>query len=551
MKDAFRETRARLSADPALGTGNVLSTLVAGGIGLDRPALTFDVEVDGHPAWQPLTLRQLDRCVAARAAWLHDRGIGRHDPVAVYSRSAPDHVLTFLALARLGAIAALVNGNIDGPLAAAYLRRLRVVGVVTDAVCGEQLAGHELGAAKRLGQAAACGAGDPAQAPPPYRHHPDDPVSITHSSGTTGVPKGVVHSHRTLFVSNRHRLMLPPAQGVERTLSALPAAHAATVIAVNLALGNGAELLALSRQDGQTVLRAIERWRPSGVFGFATTWADLARADLSGRDLGSVRLWWNTGDCAHESHIRRLVSVGQHDAVTKGGRVRRRGSLFIDGLGTTEIGQSPFYIIHRPDTDRYDRCIGRPHPHVKVAVLGHDGEELPPGQVGHLGVRAESLMLGYWNDSLATCRTYLRGWYLPGDQVYRDEDGYFHHLDRTTDAVSFGDGTYLYTSAAEERVLARCPDVADCTVVAVNADGRVVTDVLLALMPGADGDADRRAQVLAALDDRIGATLREVTVTSGEEIPIGPTGKVRKHLLRERHGQAETARTAAGTLEMS
>lgn len=545
MKDSFSEVRTRLSADPGLGTGNVLSTLVAEGADLDRPALTFDVEVDGHPAWQPLTLRQLDRRVAARAAWFHSQGIGLHDPVAVYSRSAPDHVLTFLALARLGAIAALINGNVAGPLAATYIRRLRVVGVLTDAGCAGQLAGCDLGGARPLGLAAACGAGDPAQASAPYQHHRDDPVCITHSSGTTGVPKGVVHSHRTLFVSNRHRLMLPPARGVERTLSALPAAHAATVITVNLALCNGAELLMLSRQDGACVLGAIERWRPSAVFGFATTWAELARTDLSGRDLRSVRLWWNTGDCAHEPHVRHLVTFGQHETVAKGGRTLRQGSLFIDGLGNTEIGQSPFHITHHPESNRYNRCIGRPHPHVKVAVLGDDGEELPPGQVGHLGVRAESLMLGYWNDSLATCRTYLRGWYLPGDQVYRDEDGYFYHLDRTTDAVSLSDGSRLYTSATEERVLACCPDVADCTVVAVNAGGTVVTDVQLTLMPGAAEGTDWRERVLAVLDDRIAATVRDVTVSSGQEIPTGPTGKVLKVALRERFAQAGRMADAA------
>ncbi len=544
--DTFKMTRAVLAGCPELGTGNVLSTLIASGVALDRPTLTFDSGVDGHAPWQPLTLGQLDRCVAARAAWLSDRDIGPRDLVAIYSRSAADQVLLFLALARLGAIAALINGNIGGEVAAAYIQRLRAAGVLTDAAGGEQLAGRDLSGARLLGRAAECGAGDPASAPAVYRHHPDDPVSITHSSGTTGVPKGVLHSHRTLFVSNRHRLKLPPARGVERTLSALPAAHAATIITVNLALCNGAELLALSGQDGESVAEAIDRWRPSAVFGFAITWTDFARIDLSRRDLSSVRLWWNTGDCAHEAHIRRLISFGHHDVMTSDGLVQRKGSLFIDGLGNTEIGQSPFFITHHPDSDRYDRCIGRPHSHLQVAVLGPGGEELPPGEAGHLGVRAESLMPGYWNDSLATYQTYLRGWYLPGDQVYRDEDGYFYHLDRTTDAVDLGNGARLYTAMTEERILARCHDVADCTVVAVRAGGRVVTDLLLELMPEADDSAGLRADVLAALDDRAAATVRHVIVTSGGKIPTGPTGKVRKLALRELHRQPERDAVAPG-----
>jgi acyl-coenzyme A synthetase/AMP-(fatty) acid ligase len=541
-----KNLRAELVTDPALGAGNVLGTLVARGLASDQPTLTFDTVIDGHPAWQPFSLAQLDRCVAARAAWLHARGVGPQDPVAVYSPVAADQVLSFLALARLGAIAALVNANIEDQTAAAYIRRLRAVGVLTDPARYKRLAEYDLDT-ELLGEATEAGEGDPAAAPAAYRHHPGDPISITHSSGTTGVPKGVVHSNRTLFVTNRHRLTLPRAQGAERMLSALPAAHAATIIAINLALCNGAELLSLSNQSGAAVLDAIERWRPSGVFGFATTWSDLARADLPARELDSIRLWWNTGDCAHEPHIRRLVAVGQHDVATSTGVVRRPGSMFIDGLGTSEIGGSQFFITHRPGTDRYGRCIGRPHTFAEVAVLGPDGEELPPGVIGHLGVRSKSLMLGYWNDSLATCRSYLRGWYLPGDQVCRDEDGYFYHFDRTSDAVDLGDGARLYTSMTEEQILANCPDVADCTVVAVSDDGRVVTDVLLQLLPDADPDADHTSRVLGALDDRIAATVRRVVIVPEEEVPTGPTGKVRKLVLRERHIRDGADRAEAKT----
>ncbi len=82
--------QARLAADPDLGAGNVLPKLREHGVGPDEPAVTFDVEVDGHPAWIPLTLGQLEQRVAARAAWLHERGIGRRDPVAVYVTSSAD-----------------------------------------------------------------------------------------------------------------------------------------------------------------------------------------------------------------------------------------------------------------------------------------------------------------------------------------------------------------------------------------------------------------------------------------------------------------------------
>ena len=65
--------------------------------------------------------------------------------------------------------------------------------------------------------------------------------------------------------------------------------------------------------------------------------------------------------------------------------------------------------------------------------------------------------------------------------MYRDEDGYFYHVDRASDAVDLGDGNWLYTALSEERILTRCPDVRDCTVLAARGDdGRLVTEVLLA-----------------------------------------------------------------------
>jgi acyl-coenzyme A synthetase/AMP-(fatty) acid ligase len=521
-----RALRGRLAADPELGAGNVLTTL-AGGLGRpDRPTLAFDTEVDGVPAGTPLTLAELDRAVRARAAWLHRRGIGWRDPVAVYGSTAADHVLAFLALTRLGAIPALVNGNLDGATAATYVGRLGAVAV---------LAGGEH--ALRLGAGELMGTADPATGdpvPPPYRHHPDDPVAITHSSGTTGLPKAVAHSHASLFAAIRYRLSLPLPQGSGRLLGALPAPHVATLIAVNLALANAAELLVLSRQDGATVLDAIEAWRPTGVLGFAVTWAGLARVDLAGRDLSGVRFWWNTGDCAHEAHIRRLVAQGQHDTVGRDGVTRRSGSLFVDGLGSSEMGHSMFHLTHGPDTDRYGRCIGRPHTFAEVAVLDPAGEPLPDGAVGQLGVRSPTLALGYWNDSVTTHRTRRNGWFLTGDLVRRDAEGFYYHVDRAVDAVELGGGERLYTALAEEQVLAACPDVADCTVVAVAGPAGPTADVLLQLAAGADPDRDRAAEVRAALDPPVAAVVRSVRVVAPGDIPTGATGKVRKLVLRER-----------------
>lgn len=531
--------RARLAADETVGAGNVLLTLLEKGVDPDTPALTFDVPVDGHPAWQVLSLGQLDTAVRARAATLHALGVGPRDPVVVSATNAADVILCFLALSRLGAIPALLNVKVPAETAALYIRRLRASGILADAGRRAQLSTLDTEAPLLTGVEDL--AGDPAAAPPPYRHHRDDPVAITHSSGTTGVPKAVVHSHSSLFAAVRHRLERPLAQGTQRLLSALPAPHAATLIATNQALSGGTELAALSDQAGAGVLDRIESWRPSGVLGFAATWSDLARLDLAGRDLDSVSLWWNTGDCAHEAHIRRLVAVGRRTVVTREGRQSVPGSVFIDGLGSSEMGHSHFHITHTKDTERYGRCIGKPHPFAQPVVMDPDGNQLPPNVPGELGTKSPTLALGYWNDSVTTFRTRVGGYFLTGDVVYRDEDGFFYHLDRLVDSVDLGGGLTLYTAMSEERILVACPEVADCTVVAVRDAGTTVTDVLLQLAPGASTPDDVEARVRRALGPDVAATVRRVVVVDDATIPVGPTGKVRKFALRERHRAAAGA----------
>ncbi len=529
--------RAELAADTEIGAGNVVSIRMARGTGVDDPVVTFDTGADGLPAWAPLTVRQLDRMAAARAAALAGLGIRMRDPVAVIAPSAADTALTFLALTRLGAIPALINPYLPAELAAEYIRRLGATGLITDAAHREQLSGYDI-ATPLLPDIGRLASADPGSAPPPYRYYATDPVAITHSSGTTGLPKAVVHSHSSLFAAIRYRLRLPRPQGTERMLSALPCPHAAGLIVLSLALCNGGQMLMLSRQTGALVLDAIERWRPACVVGFSTTWPDLVKADLSHRDLGSVGLWWNTGDCAHEAHIRRLIAHGSRETVTSAGRARQPGSVFVDGLGSSEMGHSHFHIAHTPQTNRYGRCIGRAHSFADARVFGPAGEELPPGEVGELGTSAPTVSLGYWNDSVTTYRTRVRGYFLTGDLVYRDEDGYFYHLDRKVDSVDLGGGAWLYTAATEERILARCPGVLDCTVVAVPDGGRVVTDILLQLDPAAargEQPADHAAAVRAALDERVAATVRHVTAVDDDNIPLTATGKVRKFVLRQRH----------------
>jgi acyl-CoA synthetase (AMP-forming)/AMP-acid ligase II len=546
--------RAVLAADPELGAGNVLLRLAEHGAGMDTPRVTFDTGFDTLAAWTPLSLRTLTERAAARAEWFARHGIGRRDPVAVYVTSAADVLLNFFALTWLGAIPALMNGSMPTEIAVEYIRRLRAVGVILDAEHAG-LAALDLGA-PILGDAAETGTGDPSRAPAHYRHHPDDPVAITHSSGTTRMPAAVVHSHQSLFAAVRAvRLTEPRQHGPVRELSAFPQAHTAGVIILNEALCNGYELLCLSEQggtfarSGEAIIDAIERWRPTAVYGFAVTWAELARYDLTARDVSSVRFWSNSGDCAHEAHIRRLVAVGSHHAYSKDGIVSLPGSRFNDTLGSTEMGYGGFGISHYPGSERYNRCVGKPQPFAEIILVDpRTGQEVPTGEVGMVAMKSPTLALGYWNDSVNTFRTRLNGYYLTGDLMYRDEGGYFYHVDRASDAVDLGGGNWLYTALSEEHILKRCPDVRDCTVLAARGDdGKLAAEVLLLLAADADPARDREGEIRAAFGEVSAAVPLRIVTIPDDEIVVGPTGKVRKFLMRERLLAAAGASSAEGS----
>ncbi|MFI0724114.1 AMP-binding protein [Streptomyces sp. NPDC021224] len=542
------DIRAVLAADPELGAGNVLSTLLALGADPAGPGAAFDTPVDGHPAGHRLTLGELRERVAARAAWWHAHGIGRGDPVAVHVSGSADCLLAFLALTWLGAVPALMDRSLAGDIAAGFVQKLRPVALMTDPEHRAVPAGLDLGDGVLHVEAAETGTADPADAPAHFRHHADDPVAVTHSSGTARMPAAVVHTHASLFAATRLlRLAAPPAPGDARTLSALPAAHAGSVQALNEALCLRGEALFLSApHDGPAVVAAIERWRPGRVLGTAATWAQLARTDLAAHDLGSVARWSSSGGPTPEPHIRELVAVGSREAPARDGVRRLPGSVFEDGLGSTETGHSVFHITHTSTTGRYGRCVGVPHDFAEVALLDlATGREVPAGEVGHLGLRAPTLAPGYWNDSGATYRGRQGGFHISGDLMYRDGTGCYHHVGRAADAVPLGEGKWLYPAVAEDRVLAACPEVHDCVVVADRVGGEVVTDVLLVLRSGADPRADRTGAVHAALEPAAAGTLRGVVVIDEADPLAGPAGEGRKSLVRERH-RARTVGSGAG-----
>ncbi|WP_086784003.1 class I adenylate-forming enzyme family protein [Streptomyces caniscabiei] len=598
-----RQERARICSDTELGAGNVLRRLAAYERPLDEPVLHTDGTWRAPDGSRPdvLTLGQLYEVVEAYAGWYAAHGVRPRDPVAIHSSCAAEFAVNFLALTSIGAVPSFVNGNLSPEIAREYVRRQGAVGAFTDEAHREVLAEDAAGegdAKAAGGTGGSGGTGGPdgargsgghgpalrfrltaadvrpehrASLPPsyPYRHDPTDPVLISHSSGTTGLPKGVPHTHRTLMYAQLHRLRFSTGADMERTLVGLPGAHNAMVATLLYCLLLRTDLKLLSSQRGTDVLDAIEAFRPTTVLAFAGTFGEMAAEDLTARDLSSVQVWFNTGDAAHEAHIRALVQHGSRIEIRRDlSRVRVGGSVFVDGLGSSEAGYSVFHNRHTKDTSAYSRCVGKPISFAEAAVLAEDGTPLPPGQIGRLGLKSPTLTPGYWNDSLTWNRMRLGGYWLTGDLAHQDEEGNFYHLDRAPDAIRTPAGI-VFSTRTEELLLAALPELSDCTVVGVapdgvradwDGDGEAEAYALLQLADAGgageerNGPRDDGQRTGTAVDEewtgRVNAVLtaagfppvtRALRMEAGD-VAKGATGKVLKRVMRDRFA----ADTAAG-----
>jgi acyl-coenzyme A synthetase/AMP-(fatty) acid ligase len=561
-----KEERARILGDPTLGAGNVLHRIKEYGWPLEDQVLWTDGTWQAPDGTRPevLTLGELYEVIETYAGWFHSRGVKPRDPVAIHTYSSTEFSINFLALTSIGAIPSFVNGNLRPEIAREYVRRQGAVGVLTDEAHQPVFADHLAELGLGFGITAADIRADDKQPLPavfPYSHDSTDPIIISHSSGTTGMPKAVPHTHQTLLYAQLHRLKLSVGKAMGRLLVALPGSHNAAMSVMMFGLLLRSPVYMLSSQRGVDVLDAMEKFKPTTVFAFAGTYGEMAAQDLSERDMSSVEAWYNTGDAAHEAHVRALIAQGSFETVGQDlKRHRVAGSVFTDGLGSSETGYSIFHNGHKPGSSSYGRCVGKPMSFAQAAVLSEDGVPLPPGEVGRLGVKSPTLTPGYWNDSLTFHRLRLGGYWLTGDLSYRDEAGNFYHLDRAPDAIRTVNGI-VFSTRTEELLLRELPELSDCTVVAVAPDG---------VRADWDGDGVADAYVLLQVTENPPATaptddagwtktVNEVLATQGfpeltcalrmdaTEVVKGATGKVLKREMRERFRARLLAERAAGS----
>lgn len=499
---------------------------------LDAPSAFRGLE--GHV----LTARDLERFVTRLAGLFQAAGIRRYERVAICKRNAPDYVLISAAVMRAGGIAVPIHGAMSPDTLARYLEYTGATLMVTDAetwaarmVPGDRFPSIRLWLFPDLPDAAPPGAvdvnarwadGPDAGARAPL--HGDTPVLIAHTSGTTGVPKGVLCSNAGLVASVRLLALMMPFTRRFRTSMALPYNHKIAHDALYADLLSGFPVWPFAERAGSELLTSLESTGVNAFMAFPDVFLGMYEQGLQARDLSAIKVWLSAGDASHEAHMKAFVEAS-------GGRL---GAVFIETLGTSEVGApalARFFTRRSPIEGR--RLVGATLPGgPRAKVADAEGRSLPAGQVGRLMVKGDTLFSGYWNAHDRLLGVRLDGWWWTGDVARRDRRGRFYHLDREADVLTTDRGV-AYSLLIEE-VLLHHPDVVEAVVLGRPGSpdaGEIIG--LVGLRPYA---------VLAPEDLLAWANARLPTaerLDRLELVPLGAidrglTGKVLKRRLRER-----------------
>ncbi|MEU5633845.1 class I adenylate-forming enzyme family protein [Streptomyces rishiriensis] len=396
--------------------------------------VTLDRPLDTHPSLGVhLDYRTLADLVEELSGRLWAAGVRPSERVAVHKTDNVDIVLLTCAISRIGAVPALLSPGLSGPVVGQLLERLRQPWLITDRA---KLEGslHGAGTSVRgiLSVDDAPGA-EPleqyagARPPAPVRLDPREPALITHSSGTTGVPKLAVHCPKAMW----NRLVPQKAMGLptrgETAALHMSFAHSRFYHLLGVLLHFGSPLVLITDPEPAAVGPLLARHRPGIVETHPNTfvlWEELA--DAPGAPLSRVKSYGSTFDAIHPRTVRRLL-----------GASTRRAPWLIQLYGQSETGPVAFRWFTRRSAERADgRRVGIGIPgFTRVRIADAEGRRVPPGTPGRIEARTRGRILTYLGAREQYDRQLDGGWWQMGDLGCMNRLGALRLIDREVDRI--------------------------------------------------------------------------------------------------------------------
>ena len=359
-------------------------------------------------------------------------------------------------------------------------------------------------------------AGEPVNWQSPFAPSPKDPVFILYTSGTTGLPKGALYTHRMLFWNSVNTALRLDLTSQDRTVTCLPLFHTGgwNVLSTPF-LHRGAYFCLTRHFDADMVLRLLEREEATLFMGVPTMLKMMSESPL----FETVKL----------NSLRYFIVGGEAMPLPLIDRWHGKGVPIRQGYGLTEVGPN-VTSLHQRDAVRKRGSIGLPNFYVETRIVDDEGRPVPPGEVGELLLRGPMVTPGYWQQPEATAWAIENGWFHTGDLVRRDEEGFLYVVDRKKHMyISGGENVY---PAEIERVLYTHPAVAEAAVIGV-PDERwgEVGKAFVVLKSGSRVDANGLKAYCSKHLARYKIPQHFEFVDS---LPKGDTGKVDRRALRQR-----------------
>lgn len=472
-----------------------------------------------------ITYAELDERSSRTAQALAAAGVGAGDRVAFVDKNGAEFFDVVFGSAKIGAVAVPVNWR----LAAPEIRHVLSDSGAAVVIVGREFAGHleaieddldaeivVVGTHDRWASFERWTAQHPA-VDPGVVTGPDDLVLLMYTSGTTGLPKGVMLSN-TNYVCKTGGVAGPwkfDADAV--SLAVMPLFHMAGSGWALAGLWQGATTVVLRDVDPAAILDAIAGHAITNMLLVpAVIQTLLSTPGLDDVDLSALRI------------VVYGASPISDDVLIRG--MARFGGVFAQVYGMTETTGSITQLDGDDHVPPLLRSCGKPYPWVRIRIAGPDGDDVTPGTVGEVWTHSEQNMLGYWNNPQATAAALTAdGWLRTGDAGYVDADGYLYLHDRIKDMIVSG-GENVYP-AEVENVLMTHPAVADVAVIGV-PDERWGEAVKAVVVPAA-GAAPTEAELIAFARTQLAGFKLPKTVDLVDALPRNPSGKILKRALRE------------------
>ncbi|MFJ8199931.1 4-coumarate--CoA ligase family protein [Streptomyces sp. NPDC096152] len=498
----------------------------------DTPAL-----IDGTDG-TTLTYDQVDRFHRRIAAALAEAGVRKGDVLALHSPNTVSFPVAFYAATRAGASVTTVHPLATpeefakqlrdakarwivsvSPLLAAARRAAELAGGIEEIFVCDSAPGH-----RSLIDMLASAAPEPSVAVDPAR----DVAALPYSSGTTGVPKGVMLTHRQIATNLAQLEPLITAGPGDRILAVLPFFHIYGLTALmNAPLRKGATVVVLPRFELETFLAAVQDHRITGLYVAPPIVLALAKHPAVARyDLSSLR------------HI--ISAAAPLDAQLAAACSQRLGLPPVgQAYGMTELSPGTHVVpqdaLHEAPPGTVGKLIAGTE--MRIVSLTDPGKDLGTGEAGEILIRGPQVMKGYLGRPDATAAMIdPDGWLHTGDVGYTDRDGWLFVVDRVKELIKYKG--FQVAPAELEALLLTHPGIADAAVIGVyDDDGNEVPHAYVVRQPTATGLS--AGEVMMHVAERVAPYKRVRNVTFLDAVPRAASGKILRRELRDLREQQQ------------